>query len=60
LLKKELYGLKQAPRAWYTRIDEYLHKLGFVKSLSKATLYVKGNDANLIIISVYIDDLLVT
>jgi hypothetical protein len=38
LLKKALYGLKQAPRAWYSRIDDHLHKLGFVKSLSEATL----------------------
>ena len=59
LLKKALYGLKQAPRAWYSRIDEHLHNLGFVKSLSEATLYVKGTDANLIIVSVYVDDLLV-
>ena len=50
LLKKALYGLKQAPKAWYGRIDEHLHKLGFVKSLSEATLYVKGTDANLIIV----------
>ena len=41
LLKKALYGLKQAPRAWYSRIDEYLSKLGFVKSLSESTLYIK-------------------
>jgi hypothetical protein len=60
LLKNALYGLKQAPRAWYSRIDEYLHKLGFVKSMSKAILYVKGTDANLIIVSVYVDELLVT
>ena len=59
LLKKALYGLKQAPRAWYNRIDEHLHKLGFVKSLSEAMLYVKGTDANLIIVYVYVDDLLV-
>ena len=60
LLKKALNGLKQAPRAWYSRIDDHLHKLGFVKSLSEATLYVKRADANLIIVFVYIDDLLVT
>jgi len=41
LLKKALYGLKQAPRAWYSRIDEHLHKLGFVKCLSEATFIVK-------------------
>lgn len=60
LLKKALYGLKQAPRAWYSRIDEHLQKLGFVKSLSEATLYVKGTYTNLIIVSVYVDDILVT
>lgn len=60
LLKKALYGLKQAPRAWYNRIDEYLSKLGFVKSLSESTLYIKGDQANFIVISLYVDDLLVT
>ncbi|RVW28396.1 Midasin [Vitis vinifera] len=60
LLKKALYGLKQAPRAWYSRIDEHLQSLGFVKSPSEATLYVKGTNANLIVVSVYVDDLLVT
>ena len=60
LLKKALYGLKQAPRAWYNRIDEYLSKLGFVKSLSESTLYIKGDQAKFIEISLYVDDLLVT
>jgi hypothetical protein len=60
LLKKALYGLKQAPRAWYSRIDEYLLKFGFVKSLSESTLYIKGDQANFIVISLYVDDLLVT
>nr|KYP44288.1 Retrovirus-related Pol polyprotein from transposon TNT 1-94 [Cajanus cajan] len=58
-LKKALYGLKQAPRAWYSRIDDYLQNLGFIKSPSEATLYVKMMDTNLIIVSVYVDDLLV-
>ena len=60
LLKKALYGLKQVPRAWYNKIDEYLSKLGFVKSLSESTLYIKGDQANFIVISLYVDDLLVT
>ncbi|KAA0039316.1 retrovirus-related Pol polyprotein from transposon TNT 1-94 [Cucumis melo var. makuwa] len=47
LLKKALYGLKQAPRAWYSKIDEHLLSLGFVKSLSETNLYVKHNDLGL-------------
>jgi hypothetical protein len=30
-LNKTLYGFKQAPRAWYSRIDSYFLKNGFVK-----------------------------
>lgn len=60
LLKKALYGLKQAPRAWYSRIDEHLHNIGFKKSMSESTLYIKVIDADLIVVSLYVDDLLVT
>jgi hypothetical protein len=60
LLKKALYGLKQAPRAWYSRIDDYLTGSGFQKSLSEATLYVKRINDDVLIISLYVDDLLVT
>lgn len=60
LLKKALYGLKQAPRAWYSKIDAHLLSLGFVKSLSEATLYVKHKDNDILILSLYVDDLLVT
>jgi hypothetical protein len=60
LLQKALYGLKQAPRAWYSRIDEHLLNLGFVKSLSEATLYVKLKDNDVLIVSLYVDDILVT
>ncbi|RDX63956.1 hypothetical protein CR513_57549, partial [Mucuna pruriens] len=60
LLKKALYGLKQAPRVWYSRINEYLFSLGFKRSQSEATLYVKHVDADILIISLYVDDLLVT
>lgn len=60
LLQKALYGLKQAPRAWYSRIDEHLLSLGFTKSLSESTLYVKRVGSDIVIISLYVDDLLVT
>ena len=59
LLKNALYGLKQAPRAWYSRIYEYLSKLGFNRSISEPTLYVKQSNGDLMISSLYVDDLLV-
>ena len=60
LLQKALYGLKQALRAWYSRIDDHLMNLGFVKSLSEATLYIKLKDDDILIMSLYVDDLLIT
>lgn len=60
LLKKALYGLKQAPRAWYSHMDNYLLDLGFERSLSESTLYDKKFGSNIIIISLYVEDLLVT
>ncbi|KAG8493852.1 hypothetical protein CXB51_011146 [Gossypium anomalum] len=60
-LKKTLYGLKQTPRAWYDRIDAYLSRLGFTKSISEPTLYVKkAGEETLLIVSLYVDVLLVT
>jgi hypothetical protein len=60
-LKKALYGLKQAPRAWYGRIDGYLCGSGFKRSESEHTLYVKTDSySNVLIISLYVDDLLIT
>ncbi|WVZ15253.1 hypothetical protein V8G54_012819 [Vigna mungo] len=60
LLKKALYGLKQAPRSWYSRIDAHLMSLGFVKSLSEYTLYIKKVNKDILMISLYVDDLFVT
>jgi len=60
LLKKALYGLKQALRAWYSRINDHLLNIGFEKSLSESTLYVKHKGNNVLIVSLYVDDMLVT
>ena len=61
LLTKALYGLKQAPEAWYERMDNHLIQLGFSRTQSEATLYVKVNVAGeSLIVSIYVDDMLVT
>ncbi|RVW91763.1 Retrovirus-related Pol polyprotein from transposon RE1 [Vitis vinifera] len=48
LLKKGLYGLNQAPRAWYSRIDEHLQSLRFVKSPSSNEKLVKEFKAKML------------
>jgi hypothetical protein len=58
-LKRALYGLKQAPRAWNRRLHLFLEGLGFCRSLYDTAIYVKGKGDDRIIISVYVDDLLI-
>ncbi|KAF3626284.1 putative hexokinase-3 [Capsicum annuum] len=41
-------------------IDDHLLSLGFVRSLSEVTLYVKHKGTDLLIVSLYVDDLLAT
>ena len=59
-LKKSLYGLKPAPRSWYNRIDTHVTNLGLKKSLSESTFYIKKADNEILVVSLYVDDLLVT
>nr|ABA99612.1 retrotransposon protein, putative, unclassified [Oryza sativa Japonica Group] len=59
-LKKALYGLKQAPRAWYSQIDKYFIQKGFAKSISEPTLYVNKTGTDILIVSLYVDDLIYT
>ena len=59
-LRKALYGLKQAPRQWYAKINKYLvETLGFKSSANDPCLYVRHKPANLTIIALYVDDLLI-
>ena len=30
-LKKALYGIKQAPRAWFSSLNNYLKKQGYIR-----------------------------
>ncbi|KAI5338773.1 hypothetical protein L3X38_018045 [Prunus dulcis] len=59
-LKKALYDLKQAPRAWYEEINSYFTAVGFQKSPSEATLYVKAAESGILIVSLYVDDIIYT
>lgn len=55
---KALYRLKQAPRAWYKKIDDYLRSLRFRRIMHEHTLYVKREVSDQLIVSLYVDDLL--
>lgn len=59
-LKKALYGLKQAPRAWYSRIEGYFIKEGFVRCSYEPTLFVKTDGGKILMVSLYVDDLIYT
>ncbi|GAA0175181.1 transmembrane signal receptor [Lithospermum erythrorhizon] len=60
-LHKSLYGLKQTPRAWFSRIEKHFIKEGFIECASEHTLFTKtGSGGALIIVSLYVDDLIVT
>ncbi|KAG7598707.1 Zinc finger CCHC-type superfamily [Arabidopsis suecica] len=59
-LRKALYGLKQAPRAWYSRIEGYFLKEEFERCSSEHTLFTKVKGGNILIVSLYVDDLIFT
>lgn len=59
-LKKALYGLKQAPRAWYSKIETYFAKEQFERCHNEHTLFTKKDHDNILIVSLYVDDLIIT
>jgi len=59
-LKKALYGLKQTPRAWYSRVEAYFMKESFEKYSVEHTLFVKRQDNKVVIVSLCVDDLIVS
>jgi hypothetical protein len=59
-LKKALYGLKQAPRAWFDKFFIVISSLGFISSSYDPALFIKSNDAGRIILSLYVDDMIIT
>eukprot|EP00253_Pinus_taeda_P005880 PITA_05880 len=57
---KWIYKVNHAPRAWYTQIDTYLRGLSFTKTEADVNLYHIVVDANLLILVLYVDDLILT
>lgn len=60
-LKKALYELKQAPRAWFSRIETFFIDEGFDRCPNEQTLFTKKSaEGNVLIVSIYVDDLIFT
>ncbi|KAG7554412.1 Integrase catalytic core [Arabidopsis suecica] len=60
-LNKALYGLRQAPRAWNNKLNQILKELRFEKCSKEPSVYRKRvNEASILIVAVYVDDLFVT
>ena len=57
-LLKTLYGLKQSGREWNKELDEKLKKFSFHRLCSDPCTYIKRDGNNVVIITVWVDDLL--
>lgn len=59
-LYKSLYGLKQALMQWNKNLTDALLQLGFTQSHFDYSLFTKEVQAELVVVLVYVDDLLIT
>jgi hypothetical protein len=59
-LCKALYGLRQTPRGWNIKLDSTLKGMGSRQSPHEAAIYWWGNGGNVLLVSVYVDDLVIT
>jgi len=59
-LKKLLYGLKQAPRTWFEKFSIVISSISFISSNHDSALFIKCTDAGRIILSLYVDDMIIT
>lgn len=57
-VKKSLYGLKQAGRIWYLHLSKYLIQCGFKTNESCPCLFIKRYKAEIIIVGIYVDDII--
>jgi len=58
-LKKAIYGLKQSGRAWNKTLDTALKEHKLQKSKADPCVYIKTEDGNRLIVTIYVDDLLI-
>jgi hypothetical protein len=59
-LKRYVYGLHEAPKEFNGLLDKHLREMGFTSSKADACLYTKKVEAGVLILSVHVDDMLLT
>ncbi|CAN0028815.1 unnamed protein product, partial [Sphacelaria rigidula] len=59
-LRRALYGLRQSPNVWNFTIDTELQNMGFKATASDPCVYTKGQQEHYVMITLFVDDILVT
>lgn len=60
ILKKSIYGLKHSPRVWFDKFSNLLLRVGFTRTVSDHSVFVKHNSLGCIILMVYVDDIIIS
>ena len=58
-LNRSIYGLKQSSRYWNTVFEQYMKSINFIQSTADPCIFISGKQADLTIIAVYVDDLII-
>ena len=58
-LRTAIYGLKQSGCMWNNVINDFLTKLGFVRSEIDHCIYFKKSEDNIVYILIWVDDLII-
>ena len=59
-LQRSLYELKQAGRLWSQLLHARLSEAGLTRCVTDMCLYYKHDDDEMVVVSIYVDDLLAT
>ncbi|CAM9668704.1 unnamed protein product, partial [Sphacelaria rigidula] len=59
-LKRALYGLRQSPNVWNATMDTELRKMDFSATASDPCVYTKGSHERYVMLTLYVDDVLIT
>ena len=59
-LHRAIYGLKQSPLLWFNTLSTFLRSIGFTQCISDVCLFILGDGGYTVLLSVYVDDLIVS